>query len=171
MIEITLQTKIADLLNSRPDMKDILIQINPRFKKLNNPVLRRTLARVASVKQAAVVGGMDAVDLLNQLRKAVGQEPIESEQPTDIAKEEEKRAPKWVSKEPKMIFDGNAMLDREENPLAEITKTMHTLKKGDFVLLKVDFRPEPLIDEFLKRGYEVYTEESGEEYLTYIRKR
>jgi hypothetical protein len=76
-MEITLETKIADLLNSRPDMKDILIGINPRFKKLNNPVLRRTLAKVASVKQAAVVGGMDAVDLLNQLGVAGGQAPVE----------------------------------------------------------------------------------------------
>jgi len=77
-MEITMETKIADLLNSRPDMKDILIAINPKFKKLNNPVLRRTLAKLASVKQAAVVGGMDALDLLNQLRVAVGQEPVES---------------------------------------------------------------------------------------------
>jgi len=170
-MEITMETKIADLLNSRPDMKDILIAINPKFKKLNNPVLRRTLARVASVKQAAVVGGMDAADLLNQLRTAVGQEPIDTEEAVDTQKEQEKQAPKWVSKKPKKIFDGNAMLDREENPLAEITKTMHTLEKGDFVILKVDFKPEPLIDEFLKRGYKVYTEKSDDGYLTYIRKK
>ncbi len=78
MKEITLETKIADLLNDYEGMKDILIKINPKFKKLNNPVLRRTLAKIAGVKQAAVVGGMDPMDLLNQLRKAVGQTPIES---------------------------------------------------------------------------------------------
>jgi len=35
-----------------------------KFKKLNNPVLRRTIAKVASVKQVAIIGGMD---LKNQL--------------------------------------------------------------------------------------------------------
>jgi len=172
-MEITMETKIADLLNSRPDMKDILISINPKFKKLNNPVLRRTLARLASVRQAAVVGGMDASDLLNQLRTAVGQEPIGTDDQEEIEDNDniEMNAPKWISKKPKMVFDGNEMLDREENPLAEITKAMHNLKKGDVVTLNVDFKPEPLIDECIKRGYKVYTEEKDGVYTTYIRKK
>ncbi len=167
-MEITMETKIADLLNSRSDMKDILIAINPKFKKLNNPVLRRTLAKLASVKQAAVVGGMDAVDLLNQLRIAVGQEPVESGGVTQVEIEEES-APEWINQEVKATFDGNAMLDREENPLAEITKAMRQLKEGDVVTLTVDFKPEPLIDQFLQRGYGVYTEETERGFVTYIR--
>lgn len=167
-MEITMETKIADLLNSRTDMKDMLIAINPKFKKLNNPVLRRTLAKLASVKQAAVVGGMDALDLLNQLRAAVGQEPIDSDGIIH-EKSEEESAPEWISREPKAIFDGNAMLDREENPLAEITKVMRHLEEGDVVTLTVDFKPEPLIDEFLKRDYKVYTEENERGFITYIK--
>ena len=163
-----METKIADLLNSRPDMKDILIAINPKFKKLNNPVLRRTLAKLASVRQAAVVGGMDALDLLNQLRVAVGQEPVASDGATQ-AKSEEESAPEWINQKAETTFDGNAMLDREENPLAEITKAMRQLKEGDVVTLTVDFKPEPLIDQFLERGYGVYTEETERGFVTYIR--
>ena len=169
-MEITLETKIADLLNSREDMKDILIRINPRFKKLNNPVLRRTLAKVASVKQAAVVGGMDAVDLLNQLRAAVGQEPVEVDRSGKKGKLKKQSAPEWIKEEPKARFDGNAMLDREENPLAIITRKMKELQRGDIVTLSVDFKPEPLIDEFLKKGFDVYTQESDGGFVTYIRK-
>ncbi len=73
MKEITLDTKIADLLNDYEGMKDILIDINPKFKKLNNPILRRTVAKVATVKQASIVGGMRPLELLNRLREAVGQ--------------------------------------------------------------------------------------------------
>jgi hypothetical protein len=168
-MEITLDTKIADLLNSREDMKDILIAINPKFKKLNNPVLRRTLAKVASVKQAAVVGGMDATDLLNQLRIAVGQEPIETEGiKSDMP--HDGPAPQWVGQTPKATFDGNAMLDREENPLAIITQTMKELQSGDSVALTVDFRPEPLIDAFREKGYDVYTREEDGIFTTFIRK-
>ncbi len=68
MKEITLDTKIADLLNNYNGMKDILISINPKFKKLNNPILRRTVAKVANIKQAAVVGGMKPIELLNKIR-------------------------------------------------------------------------------------------------------
>ena len=170
-MEITLETKIADLLNSREDMKDILININPKFKKLNNPVLRRTLARLATVKQAAVVGGMDATELLNQIRVAVGQKPIDKNSTVTEKDRDDKKVPKWIKKKPKMTFDGNAMLDREENPLAEITKAMHKLQKGDIVILKVDFKPEPLIDEFIKRGFSIYTQKTNDGYATYIRKK
>ncbi|MEA3419212.1 MAG: DUF1858 domain-containing protein [Campylobacterota bacterium] len=169
-MNITLETKIADLLNSRPDMKDILIAINPKFKKLNNPVLRRTLARLASVKQAAVVGGMDAIDLLNQIRIAIGEEPIDAVD-IEVNQREEGKAPKWIKKKPKAELDANALLDRDENPLAEITKEMHHLEKGDVIKVTVDFKPEPLIDELLKRGHKVYTEEGDKGFITYIKKK
>ena len=68
MKEIKIDTTIADLLNNYNGMKDTLIGINPKFKKLNNPILRRTLAKLATVKQAAIIGGMKPQDLLNKLR-------------------------------------------------------------------------------------------------------
>jgi hypothetical protein len=39
---------------------------------LKNPKLRRTVARVTSLQQAALVGGIKMEDLVNRLRKAVG---------------------------------------------------------------------------------------------------
>ena len=84
-------------------------------------------------------------------------------------KREEESAPEWIHQEVKATFDGNAMLDREENPLAEVTKAMRQLKEGDVITLTVDFKPEPLIDQFLERGYGVYTKETEEGFVTYIR--
>ena len=117
MKEITLDTKIADLLNDYEGMKDILISINPKFKKLNNPVLRRTLAKLAGVKQAAIVGGMEPMDLLNQLRVAVGQEPLSSSD--EQTQPQIKEAPEWIKNEPLEVLDANELLDSEENPLAK----------------------------------------------------
>ena len=170
MIDITLETKIADLLNSREDMKDILIRINPKFKKLNNPVLRRTLAKIAGVKQAAVVGGMDPLDLLNQLREAVGQAPVETE---TVSNEETRseEAPEWILKEAVQTLNANEILDAECNPLAELHKTLKTIEEGDVITIEADFRPEPLIDEMVKAGHDVFTRESAEDhFITYIRK-
>jgi TusA-related sulfurtransferase len=170
MKEITLETKIADLLNDYEGMKDILIKINPKFKKLNNPVLRRTLAKVAGVKQAAIVGGMDPLDLLNQLRTAVGQTPVEGmaqERVSDVAEE----VPAWTEKEPKVSLNANRILDEELNPLAELHKAMKGLEEGDVVVIEADFRPEPLIEEFQKSGHEVYCQEAeADRFVTYIQK-
>jgi len=163
--EITLDTKIADLLNSYDGMKDILISINPKFKKLNNPILRRTLAKVASVKQAAIVGSMEPLDLVNKLREAVGQEPLEivyTQQKNSLNKDE----PQWIN-QASVILDANELLDSEKNPLAEVSKA---LKSNSIVALKSDFLPEPLIDEFKKMNKEVYCKELDKEnYITYIK--
>jgi hypothetical protein len=168
--EITLDTKIADLLNDYEGMKDILISINPKFKKLNNPVLRRTLAKLAGVKQAAVVGGMDPIDLLNQLREAVGQEPIKADT-TPTEKQTTQEAPSWIDTKALEVLDANVLLEQEDNPLAKANLILSKANSGDFVALKSDFRPQPLIDEFEKKGYEVYCQEkSPNEYITYVKK-
>jgi len=166
MKEIKIDTTIAELLNNYEGMKDILISINPKFKKLNNPILRRTLAKVATVKQAAIIGGMDPYDLLNKLRVAVGQEPIEKKSSEDNRVEP---LPSWV-KEPKVILDANRLLEKEINPLAEANKRLKELPKGEVLAILADFRPEPLIEEFAKKGFEVAVEQKGENnFITYIK--
>ena len=165
-MEITLDTKIHDLLKAYPFLEDELIKINPKFKKLKNPILRRTVARVAAVKQAAIVGGMDPVVLLNRIREAVGQEPL------DIKVEEAQieKVPQWITKEADEVIDVASLLDSGKNPLAETMKSLQSLPSGAVVVLKSDFKPEPLIDQMRKNGYEVFCQEAGEEYLTFIKK-
>ena len=173
--EITLDTKIADLLGDYEGMKEILITINPKFKKLNNPVLRRTLGRIASVRQAAIVGNMNPTDLVDQLRKAVGQKPIceGCEIKTDecfIPATPDK--PDWVGMSaPVETLDANVLLDEDKNPLAEVRIALNKLQEGEQLLLQADFQPEPLIEEFAKQGFATYTYEAENgKYLTYIRK-
>ncbi|SFV58717.1 hypothetical protein MNB_SV-8-1331 [hydrothermal vent metagenome] len=169
MKEITLETKIADLLNDYEGMKDILIKINPKFKKLNNPVLRRTLAKIAGVKQAAIVGGMDPVDLLNQLREAVGQAPVDVRTPKGEVEAEE--APEWILKESKQTLNANEILDEERNPLAELHKALKAIDEGEVITIEADFQPEPLMDEMLKAGHEVFAREVAQDhFITYIKK-
>jgi len=175
MKEITLETKIHDLLNDYEGMKEILIGINPKFKKLNNPVLRRTIGRVAGVRQAAIVGGMDPMDLLNQLRIAVGQEPTCEECPIKsdacLMPVPEPR-PDWLGTgEPAIQINANALLDADKNPLAVVRKALKELDAGAYLLLVADFRPEPLIEEFIKDGYQIHVEETPAGlFHTYVKK-
>ncbi len=170
MREITLDTKISDLLNDYKGMKDILIEINPKFKKLNNPILRKTLAKVAGVRQAAIVGGMDPVELLNKLRVSVGQEPIDLQEIGDD-KNIVEDAPMWIEQEPRVTIDANELLDNEKNPLAEALKMIKSLNNEDLLLIDSDFRPEPLIDELKKAGYSTYCKElNSNRYKTFVKK-
>jgi len=72
-------TKVAALLDHFPQLEDVLIGMAPPFRKLKNPVLRKSVAKVASLRQAAAVGRVPVVELVNKLRAAVGQEPLAAE--------------------------------------------------------------------------------------------
>ena len=50
MKDITLETKISEILNERPEPEHTLFELSPAFAKLQSPILRRTVARVTSVK-------------------------------------------------------------------------------------------------------------------------
>jgi len=166
-MEVLITTKIYDLLKEYPFLEDELVKINPKFKKLKNPVLKRTVARVASIKQAAIVGGMDAAELLNKIRELVGQEKINIK----IEDNSESEAPTWIANEPKVIIDANELLDKEQNPLAAANKSLKSLNSGESLLIKADFMPQPLIDEFKNKGYEVFSQKVNEDnFLTYVLK-
>jgi DNA-binding NtrC family response regulator len=78
--EITLETKVSDLLQENENMINILLDINPNFKKLNKSVINKTLAHEdANLKEAAIVAGMKPSELVNSLRKKFNQETLQIE--------------------------------------------------------------------------------------------
>ncbi len=170
MKEITLDTKISELLNDFDGMKDILIDINPKFKKLNNPILRRTIAKLAGVKQAAIVGGMKPVELLNRLREAVGQEKILYAVDSEL-NDKNMSNPLWIKGNIKTVLDANEILDKDLNPLVELYKSTQEIQKNEVILIKSDFQPEPLIEEYRKKSYEVYCQKVDKDtFFTYIKR-
>jgi len=64
-------TKIHELLREHPFLKDFLTNFNPAFKALDNPVLRRTLGRVATLSKAAAMAGVPLEELLSSIAGAV----------------------------------------------------------------------------------------------------
>ena len=71
-VDINLQTKVAALLEDYPELESKLIELSPAFAKLKNPVLRRTIAKVTSLQQAASVAGIVPALLIQELRLAAG---------------------------------------------------------------------------------------------------
>jgi uncharacterized protein len=63
-MRVTRETKVHDLLDSYPYLLNFLADLRPEFAKLRNPVLRSTVARVASLATVAEMGDMDVEELL-----------------------------------------------------------------------------------------------------------
>ncbi|HUJ17956.1 MAG TPA: DUF438 domain-containing protein [Nitrospirota bacterium] len=72
------KTKVNDLLNQYPFLKDFLIRINPEFKMLDNPFMRKTVGRIASLNKAAMIGGMDVRKLLDDIAAEIKKQTKET---------------------------------------------------------------------------------------------
>lgn len=71
---ITKNDKIYGIVKENPAIKEVLIKIAPGFKKLNNPILFKTVARVTTVEKAAKMAGIKVEDLLERLNNNIEKE-------------------------------------------------------------------------------------------------
>jgi hypothetical protein len=67
--EITLESRVGALIDRRPDLLPVFLRHG--FTPLANPLLRRTMAAMVTIRQACSLHGVDADTLLGELR-AVG---------------------------------------------------------------------------------------------------
>ena len=64
---ITPKTTIHTLLKEYPFLLDFLAGYHPEFKKLTNPVLRRTMGRMATLDTVAEQGNVPLNQLMNDI--------------------------------------------------------------------------------------------------------
>lgn len=166
-LEITPQTLVGDFLNSYPNLENELVEISPVFQKLKNPILRKTVARVATLKQAAVIANISVGELINKLRSAAGQ--IETEIVREIKTKIQK--PDWVKKE-NIKFEYDVSLDLENgiHPAAKVTKEVLRLNPGEIYLIISPFIPAPLLKILEEKGFAVFTETISENtFYNYVK--
>jgi hypothetical protein len=62
---------IAPLLRKYPFLKQFLMELNPRFKKLGNPVVFNTMGNIATLAMIAKRGGYEVEEFVEMLRTEV----------------------------------------------------------------------------------------------------
>jgi len=165
---ITPETKVAKLLEAYPDLEEVLIGLAPAFGKLRNPVLRKSVAKVATLRQAARVGGVSLAEMINVLREKAGiAERMDSEEGSTGPGDR----PAWAPMEKVSgSLDARPMLEEGEHPLAKVLAALGELKPGQVFELTAPFTPVPLIDVVKTKGYEVWWfDEAPEMVKVYIR--
>lgn len=152
-LAITPATKVAELLEAFPELEEVLIALAPAFKRLRNPVLRRTVARVASLQQAAAVGGVEVRTLVATLRRAAGQ-PVDALDGQAAESQRDAPAPPWLDAGRVVsTIDADALLDAGEVPLARVNAAAAALAAGEILRVDSSFRPAPLVDALIQQGY------------------
>lgn len=165
---ITPKTKIYDLLESYPELEDVLIEMAPAFKKLKNPVLRKTIARITTIGQAAVVGNLHVETLVNRLRKESGQtnlEVIDNNNTGFVTRQPDWFNPTRIAE----VIDTREMLNAGEHPVHIVLAAIKKLKEDEILKIVAPFLPAPLIEKASSLGAQHWVEKQGDElYLIYF---
>lgn len=159
--DINLQTKIAALLESYPELEDKLIELSPVFAKLRNPVLRKTVAKVTSIQQAAAIAGISAPLLVIELRKAAGFIITESNlsQPDHPDIEPQ---PDWFDKNSISIYyDARPIINAGQSPMQEILNLASKLKHKNILHFTTPFKPVPILDILKGKGFQVWSDDEN----------
>jgi len=154
-IIISPKTKVGELLDHYPELEKVLIGLSPSFEKLRNPVLRKTVARVATLQQIAAVGNLKVEDIISILRLAAGQTSgDETNENTGYLTSE---VPEWFDTTKIMRkFDASPVINSGGSPMNEILSQTNSLKAGEIFELQTPFIPAPIIDMLKSKGFFVY---------------
>ncbi len=172
-MEITRHSKLLDVLEAYPQLEDQIVNIAPPFKNLKNPVLRRSVGRIATLAQVAQVGGMDVNQLVNTLRRAAGQAELGTEAAASPPAEFQREAsdPDWIDGEAQFTVDGAALLQRGEVPLGRVNELLGQLSPGGYILLVTNFEPTPILEAMRKQNRRVFHKTAlanPNQHLTFI---
>jgi hypothetical protein len=142
------------------------------FEKIQNPVLRRTVARVATLEKAAGMAGLPVSDLVNELRTAAGLPELQTEEDhrSGPAGAMIEQSPEWVrTGVVKHNINADAMLEEGEHPLNLVQKLLGELEVGDLIRIESSFPPIPLVDAVKKQGCSAWTGVRADgQYETYF---
>jgi uncharacterized protein (DUF2249 family) len=164
---ITPDTKIGDLLERYPKLEDVLIGLSPTYKALKNPVLRRTVAKVATLHQVSKVGNVPIGSLIDTLRSAVGQETGHVYEEGAAVNE---ARPAWARAEAVVrTFDARALIQAGSHPMPQVMSDLNALKPGEVYALVTPFVPAPLIDLASQKGFAAWSgREESDTVRTYF---
>jgi hypothetical protein len=163
------ETRIAALLEAYPGLEDRLVDWAPVFAKLKHPILRKTVAKAATLEQVARVSGVGLRELVLKLREATGQ--TTGELAAEMPRAKDPR-PAWVDEaRVRLRINADALLQENIHPLGTVRASLEDNAPGEMVCVASSFYPAPLIDLLTRGGCTVYSEETAPgRHLTYIRR-
>jgi uncharacterized protein (DUF2249 family) len=167
-MKITQHTKISKILKEKPEAIDIIAGINPNFKKLQNPILRRSLATRVSVKDAAKIGKIPVNEFLKALQQS-GFEVVFTDETKQLENKQDLMPPDFSNREI-ITLDVRPIINEGKDPFGYINKVAKQIKPEQILLIINDFEPIPLIEYLIGKNFIHWMKQDKEgNYLTYFK--
>jgi len=167
---ITPDSKLGDLLERWPGLETVLVELSPHFRALRNPVLRRTVAKVATLRQVSSVSGVALGVLVERLRAGAGLPPLAFADERGAGPSER---PEWaVEGVVTRTHDARAAIEAGEHPLPQVMADLEALAGAEVYQLVTPFIPAPLVDLARGKGFVSYSAVEGDTLVrTFFRRK
>ena len=165
--------RLADVLAKDQRALDVLVGASPELHGLRNPVTRKVMGRLATIRQIANMAGMEPDILIRRLNQAlrddasrgghsvaaapvVNPNPRKEPMPTDTS-----AAPAALARIPEeRVHELDVRPDLREGrePFSRIMAARHEIPEGGALRLRAIFEPVPLYIVMAKQGFDHWTE-------------
>ncbi|MGC4000266.1 MAG: DUF2249 domain-containing protein [Anaeromyxobacter sp.] len=149
--EVGPATKLAAVLEAWPQLERVLVGLSPFFGALENPLLRATFGKAATLQQVALAARVPLSVLLEALAselRAPGSPVAAPERITAAA------PPAWATRIPHARHDARFDVERGVHPLPSVLEELDALPPGEVYELLTPLVPAPLLGLLAKRGFE-----------------
>lgn len=154
--------RISTVLARDERLLDVLVATAPAFANLKNPLMRRTMAALVTVQQAAQIAGLDAAALVDRLNRALGDgdaapaRPLPQKEiaaPTPLP-------PQLGATPPELLVDVDVREDLRagREPFGRIMGAVRDLPPRHVLRVRAIFEPAPLYGVLAKKGLSHFTE-------------
>jgi hypothetical protein len=145
---------VSDVLARSESLVDVFVRHAPHFAKLRNRAMRRIMARLVTVEQAARTANVSPERLVHDLNEALG-----IPDPADVAARisETAAAPANLARHPAdatvVELDVREDLRAGREPFSKIIVAVAQLRPDEVLRLRTIFEPAPLFSVLAKRGF------------------
>ncbi len=148
---VTADERVSDVLSRDEALVEVFARHAPHFEKLRNRALRKVMARLVTVRQAAQVAGVSPDALVRDLNAALGieagAEEIRVVDPTSVPSAQR------PLDAPELVLDVRDLLRAGGEPFSKIMAAVASLPEGAVLRLRAIFEPAPLYAVLAKRGF------------------
>lgn len=147
--------RVATVLAQDARLLDVFIAASPAFEKLRTSAMRKTMARLVTVEQAARIAGVDPTVLVDRLNEALGGGDVRADLPRTASVAALPAIPASLSS---IAADRIVDLDVREDlragrePFKRILDAARGLPIGDVLRVRAIFEPAPLYSVLAKYG-------------------
>ena len=150
---VTAKDRVSDVLARDEGLVELFVRHASHFSKLRNRALRKVMARLVTVEDAARIAGIGADALVRELNEALGLDATPAGAAAQAVGAIVEATATHPPAAPVVEVDVREDLRAGREPFSKIMSAVAALRPGEVLHLRAIFEPAPLFGVLAKRGF------------------